>query len=78
MFERLQRQDQSGGPPMREELDSLLIGVIVAFMFGYFGPVRPGAFISLCHPGYQANARCWLCLVGTHVIKNYHAPIFHP
>ena len=48
---------------MREELDSLLIGVIVAFMFGWFGPVRPGALISLCHPVYQVSDRrdWWLC-----------------
>ena len=34
-------------------MDTFLIGVLIPFMYGYFGPVRPGALISLCHPGYQ-------------------------
>ena len=34
-------------------MDTCLIGVLIPFMFGWFGPVRPGALISLCHPGYQ-------------------------
>ena len=38
---------------MQEEMDTFLIGVLIPFMYGYFGPVRPGALISLCHPGYQ-------------------------
>ena len=48
---------------MKEELDTLLIGVVVAFMFGWFGPVRPGALISLCHPGYQVPSFARLIVV---------------
>jgi hypothetical protein len=40
---------------MKEELDTVLIGVLVAFQYGWFGPVRPGALISLCHPSYQVT-----------------------
>lgn len=53
VLDRLQQLDEDSDPPMKEELDTLLIGVVVAFMFGWFGPVRPGALISLCQPGYQ-------------------------
>ena len=38
---------------MQEEMDSFLIGVLIPFMYGYCGPVRPGALISLCHAGYK-------------------------
>ena len=55
MWERLKQLEESGETPMREELDTLQIGVVVAFMYGWFGPVRPGALISLCHPGYQVR-----------------------
>ena len=55
VFDRLQQLDESSNPAMKEELDTLLIGVVVAFMFGWFGPVRPGALISLCHPGYEVR-----------------------
>ncbi len=48
-----QRMQQPGYRAMQEEMDTLLIGVLISFMYGWFGPVRPGALISLCHPGYQ-------------------------
>ena len=48
-----QRMLQPGYRVMQEEMDTFLIGVLIPFMYGYFGPVRPGALISLCHPGYQ-------------------------
>ena len=50
VHERLQ---QSGYRVMQEEMDTFQIGVLIPFMYGWFGPVRPGALISLCHPGYQ-------------------------
>ena len=48
-----QRMQQPGYRVMQEEMDTFLIGVLIPFMYGYFGPVRPGALISLCHPDYQ-------------------------
>jgi len=65
VFERLQRLDESSESPMREELDTLLIGVIVSFMYGWFGPVRPGALISLCHPGYQVHPQLMRILLAS-------------
>lgn len=38
-----------------EELAIFMAGIIIPFMFGFFGPVRPSALISLQHPDYKVH-----------------------
>ena len=43
---------------LRASIDDLAIfmaGIIITFMFGFFGPVGPSAMISLQHPDYQVS-----------------------
>ncbi len=41
-----------------DELAVFMAGVVIPFMFGFFGPVRPSALISLQHPDYQVHLCC--------------------
>ena len=48
---------QKGVSVSVDDLAVFMAGVIVPFMFGFFGPVRPSAMISLQHPDYEV-LRC--------------------
>jgi hypothetical protein len=46
---------EAGVAVSRYDLEALLAGTIIPFLFGWVAPVRPSSIISLMHGAYQVR-----------------------